>query len=163
MQENFSFVVVNWHKEQNTWQTLCGVNWCSTLVSPQSYTSLTLTKTDRKSGSGKLTAGYVRSLKCLSVYVRNCTLRDHGGFHVTAFIRTRQGFSSLSPNYNPADDCTSYRALLHYSKGGNEYFSITSDTLSFRPDERCDWSPPTRWQIWWQKEPFLSTPAFLQE
>lgn len=85
-----------------------------TLVSPQSYTSLTLTKTDIKSGSGKQTAGYVRSL---SDYEKNHTLSLYGGFHVTAFRRTRQGFSSLSPNYNPADDCTSYRELLHYSEG----------------------------------------------
>lgn len=68
-----------------------------TLVSPQSYTSLTLTKTDIKRGSGKLTAGYVRSLKCLSDYEKNHTLSLCGGVHVTAFRRSRQGFSSLSP------------------------------------------------------------------
>lgn len=68
-----------------------------TLVSPQSYTSLTLTKTDIKRGSGKLTAGYVRSLKCLSDYEKNHTPSLCGGVHVTAFRRSRQEFSSLSP------------------------------------------------------------------
>lgn len=115
-----------------TEQTLCGVNRCLTLVSPQSYTSLPLTKTDMKNGSGKLTAGYVRSFRRLSDFEKNHTASLYGGFCVTAFRRTRQGFSSLSPNYNPADDCVTYRNLLRYSKTGTEYSSITSDTLSFR-------------------------------
>lgn len=89
-QENFSFGVFNWHHEQGTWQTLCGINPCLTLVSPQSYTSLTLTKTDIKSGSGKLTAGYVRSHKCLSHYEKNHTLSLCGRVHVTAFRRSRR-------------------------------------------------------------------------
>lgn len=132
---------------------------CIPTVMHKSHTD----KTDRKSGSGKVTAGYVRSLKCLSVYMKNHTLRLHGGFHVTAFIRTRQGFGSLSPNYNPADDCTSYRVLLHYSKGENKYFSITSDTLSFRPDDDVTDHRQPADRSGDRKEPFLSTPALLQE
>lgn len=74
-------------------------------------------------------AGYVRSLESLSDYETNHTLSLYG-FHVTALRRTRQGFSSLSPNYNPANDCTSYTV-----RGENEYSSIASDTYSFRSDE----------------------------
>lgn len=93
--------------------------------------------------------------------MRKITHGVSGGAHVTAFRGSRQGFSSLSPNYNPADDCTSNRALLHYSKEKNEYSSITCDTFRFRSDGWRDWSPPTHWQIWWQKRTVtLCTCAF---
>lgn len=105
---------------------------------------------NRRKVLGKLTAGYMRSFKCLSDYEKNHTLSLNGVFYVTTFRRVMQGFSSLSPNYNPVNDCTSYRAILHYGKGKNEYSSITSATFSLRSDKWCDWSPPTCWQIWWQ-------------
>ncbi len=108
---------------------------------PHSHTQVS--HWQKQSGSGKLTAGV--KPQSLSDYEKNHT-RSLCGVNVTAFTGSRQG-CSLSPNYNPADHCTSYRPLLHYRKGKNECSSITSDTLSFR----CDWSQPTRWQIWWQE------------
>lgn len=85
------------------------LNTCISIIIHKSHTD----KTDR----GKLMDGYMRRLKCLSDYEKNHTPILYGGFYVTAFRRTRQGFSSLSPNYNPADHYISYRVLLHYSKG----------------------------------------------
>lgn len=97
-----------------------------------------------KNGSGKLTAGYVRSFRRLSDFEKNHTASLYGGFCVTAFRRTRQGFSSLSPNYNPADDCVTYRNLLRYSKTGTPLLLLTHSASDDMNDVTAPCHPTQR-------------------
>lgn len=99
----------------------------------------------------------MRSFGCLSDFERNHTASLHGGADVTAFTRiSRGGFGSLSPNYNPADDCVTYRMPSRYSNTGSERSSITSDTFSFRWRIWCDWSLPPLSKMWWQERSVVS-------
>lgn len=80
-----------------------------------------------------------------------------GQFSVTAFRRSRQGFSCLSLDYN----YTSYRVLLHSSKGGWMLFYYLCH-IQLQVWQMMWPILPTHWQMWWQ-ERTVSLSALVQK